>query len=117
MGATRSLLPVSPRGNVGDLAIMAANDSTAIRRSILFSGRVQGVGFRYLTRELAADFRVTGYVKNLPDGRVETVIEGESDEVDRFHRAVSRRMYSNIRGETHEEGSPTGESDRFDVRF
>lgn len=96
---------------------MTANESNAIRRSILFSGRVQGVGFRYTTRALATDYRVSGYVKNLPDGRVETVIEGEPDEVDRFHRAVSTQMRSNIRCETQEEGSPTGEFDRFVVRF
>ena len=43
-----------------------------------FSGHVQGVGFRYTTRSVASRFAVTGYVRNLPDGRVELVAEGGS---------------------------------------
>ena len=41
-----------------------------------FSGRVQGVGFRYLTRQLAQGFAVTGQVRNLPDGQVQVIAEG-----------------------------------------
>lgn len=45
-----------------------------------FSGHVQGVGFRYSTSQLAKGFEVTGYVKNLVDGRVELEVEGVEDE-------------------------------------
>lgn len=45
-----------------------------------FSGHVQGVGFRYSTAQLAKGFEVTGFVKNLADGRVELEIEGEESE-------------------------------------
>ena len=48
-----------------------------IRRTSHFSGHVQGVGFRYTVQDLAADFDVRGYVRNLPDGRVELVVEGD----------------------------------------
>ena len=63
---------------------------------IFYSGQVQGVGFRYTTRGLARGFAVAGYVKNLPDGQVELLAEGEPDEVDRFLDEVGRRMAENI---------------------
>ena len=46
------------------------------RAHVFYSGRVQGVGFRYSTREVACGYEVTGRVRNLPDGRVELVAEG-----------------------------------------
>ena len=55
---------------------------------ILYSGRVQGVGFRYATKSLAAGFDVTGVVRNLPDGRVELVLEGARGELEEFRKAV-----------------------------
>ncbi len=60
------------------------------RRSlqIYYSGRVQGVGFRYTVKMLASGFEITGTVRNLPDGRVELLAEGESDELEAFRRAV-----------------------------
>ncbi|MEM7602963.1 MAG: acylphosphatase [Verrucomicrobiota bacterium] len=53
-------------------------------RQYLFAGRVQGVGFRYSTKRLAKGFDVLGWVKNLPDGRVELQIMGEEEELDEF---------------------------------
>ena len=49
-------------------------------RQYLFAGRVQGVGFRYSTKNLAKGFDVLGWVKNLPDGRVELQIQEEQEE-------------------------------------
>jgi acylphosphatase len=54
----------------------------------LYSGRVQGVGFRYTVKTLATGFEVTGTVRNLPDGRVELVAEGEHGELEAFCRAI-----------------------------
>ncbi|MFH1417528.1 MAG: acylphosphatase [Planctomycetota bacterium] len=88
-----------------------------VRRTVLFAGRVQGVGFRYTTCRIAADYDVTGYIRNLPDGRVEMLAEGESDEVDRFVGAVSAEMSSNIQEAQKANSAATGEFDRFDVRF
>lgn len=48
---------------------------------VIVHGRVQGVGFRYMTEMKANEIGVFGYVKNLPDGRVETEIEGEASKV------------------------------------
>jgi len=47
------------------------------RMSVFFSGTVQGVGFRFTAQRIARGFDVTGYVRNLPDGRVELEAEGE----------------------------------------
>jgi acylphosphatase len=51
---------------------------------VFYEGRVQGVGFRYSARRVAAGFDVAGYVRNLPDGRVELVASGDEEEVDGF---------------------------------
>ena len=54
-------------------------------RQVLYAGRVQGVGFRYSTRQIASGFDVTGWVKNLDDGRVEMqVMADEEDELEAF---------------------------------
>ena len=58
------------------------------RMQVFYSGRVQGVGFRYQTRQLAAGYEVLGTVRNLPDGRVELVAEGELAELEAFRQAI-----------------------------
>lgn len=57
---------------------------TMIARQYLFEGRVQGVGFRYATKQLAKGFDVLGWVRNCEDGRVELQVMGEEDELDDF---------------------------------
>ena len=54
------------------------------RVHVWITGRVQGVFFRTYTRDAAQSIGVTGWVRNLPDGRVEAVFEGESDKVERM---------------------------------
>ncbi|MGD0815050.1 MAG: acylphosphatase [Verrucomicrobiota bacterium] len=54
----------------------------------IYSGHVQGIGFRYAARVLTASFEVTGTVRNLPDGRVELVAEGAREELEAFLQAV-----------------------------
>jgi len=55
---------------------------------ILYSGSVQGVGFRYAAKAVAAGFEVTGTVRNLPDGRVELLAEGVKAELEAFRQAI-----------------------------
>ena len=65
-----------------------------IAKKVFFSGRVQGVGFRYGTKQVAMGFDVTGLVRNLEDGRVELCVMGEMDEVQEFLREI--REESNL---------------------
>ena len=55
---------------------------------IFYSGRVQGVGFRYSTKMLAHGYEVTGTVRNMADGRVELIAEGAQEELDAFRKGV-----------------------------
>jgi len=55
---------------------------------IFYSGNVQGVGFRYTVKSVATGFEVCGSVRNLPDGRVELIAEGEKNELLAFQRAI-----------------------------
>jgi len=74
------------------------------------------VGFRYTVVRTAAAFDVTGYVRNLPDGRVHLVAEGEGAELDAFFAAVEEAMGSYIRERETRRGAATGEFVRFGVR-
>lgn len=58
------------------------------RLHVLFTGRVQGVGFRHTVKSLAAGFEATGMARNLADGRVEFAAEGEPAELDAFLAAI-----------------------------
>jgi acylphosphatase len=58
------------------------------RMSVLYAGRVQGVGFRYTTKTVASGFELTGFICNLPDGQVELVVEGDSAELEAFREAI-----------------------------
>jgi acylphosphatase len=64
---------------------------------IHFEGHVQGVGFRYAAFEVAREFDVSGYVENLPDGRVRIEAEGDERELEAFAAAVEERMRHFIR--------------------
>jgi acylphosphatase len=55
---------------------------------ILYSGRVQGVGFRYTVRTLATGYEVAGSVRNLTDGRVELTVEGMKSELEAFRAGI-----------------------------
>jgi acylphosphatase len=61
-----------------------------VARRFLISGRVQGVGFRFFVEARATTEGVHGWVRNLPDGRVETVLEGDETSVDRIEAALWR---------------------------
>ncbi len=52
--------------------------------NVLYSGRVQGVGFRYTAKTIAAGFEITGTIRNLADGRVELIAEGSHAELEAF---------------------------------
>jgi acylphosphatase len=61
-------------------------------KRVIYSGQVQGVGFRATARYLADGFAVSGTVRNRADGSVELVVQGEPDQVDRLLTAIALRM-------------------------
>lgn len=67
------------------------------RETVFFHGRVQGVGLRYSTLQVAKGFEVAGWVRNLPDGRVELQVEGGAPEINAFIRAIEETMDGYIR--------------------
>jgi acylphosphatase len=64
---------------------------------VFFAGRVQGVGFRYTTLQIAKEFEVSGYVKNLADGRVQLEVEGRMPEVIAFIATIEEKMHGFLR--------------------
>jgi acylphosphatase len=66
----------------------ASNKALRCRMTILYSGHVQGVGFRYTAKTVATGFDVVGTIRNLADGRVELVAEGRRSELDDFRAAL-----------------------------
>lgn len=86
------------------------------RRTVIFSGRVQGVGFRATVVGCVGDAAVTGYVRNLEDGRVEAVFEGPREAIDAVLDRVRDRMRWAIGSESAIESATTGEFDDFRIR-
>src|SRR5215470_7746399 len=76
-------------------------EQVTISLQVLYEGHVQGVGFRFTVRHIAKGFDVTGWVRNLPDGRVELQVTGEHDEVRAFLDQVAQgEPHSLIRNQT-----------------
>jgi acylphosphatase len=86
-------------------------------RMVYYSGQVQGVGFRAAVREIARDFPVQGWVKNLKDGRVQLLVEGQPQDVMKFLTAVRERWKKNIDKELVEVTKPAGEYRKFTIRY
>ena len=87
------------------------------RTSVHYRGQVQGVGFRARVERLARGHRVTGYVSNLPDGRVRLVIEGEAAEVDAMLQGVAEAMGDWIAEIQTQVTVATGEFRDFRIRY
>jgi acylphosphatase len=82
---------------------------------VVYTGKVQGVGFRATTAEMARDHPVTGWVKNLADGRVQLLVEGSEEAVDKFLKAVRVRWKENIEKEEIKKQEVSGKYKSFDV--
>lgn len=87
------------------------------RLHAFFSGSVQGVGFRYTTERLGRKFLVTGYVKNLPNEKVELVAEGEEASLQQFLQAVREAFHSYIRDVDIQWKEPKGKYKGFGIQF
>jgi acylphosphatase len=86
------------------------------RRRILYSGAVQGVGFRWTASTAVREVPVTGYVRNLPDGRVELILEGSPADNEAAARLVREAVGRHIRHEQDERAAATGEFQDFSIR-
>jgi acylphosphatase len=82
---------------------------------VFFSGHVQGVGFRYATFQVAKEFEVTGFVKNLLDGRVQLEVEGEPAEIDALVTAVQEKMHGFVRKTDRVRGRRTPQFNGFRI--
>lgn len=107
-------MPVHHRLSRGRVALP---EVVSIRLTVLFSGRVQGVGFRYTACRIADDYRVTGFVRNLPDGRVELVAEGPPEQARSFVESVRRQMAAYVRQADVRQSAATGQFDRFGITY
>jgi len=88
-----------------------------VARRFLVSGRVQGVGFRFFAETAAVREGVHGWVRNLPDGRVEAFAEGEASAVERFERALQHGPRgARIDDLATEEEMPDGRDTGFSIR-
>ena len=71
-------------------------EKETVARKVIFHGRVQGVGFRWTTAQIAKDFEVVGSVRNLSDGTVELIVQATETEIRRFVEEVRNRFESNL---------------------
>jgi acylphosphatase len=87
-----------------------------LRREVLFRGQVQGVGFRMTTQRIAQRWAVTGFVRNLSDGRVQLVVEGELAELNGFIGAVRQAMVDHIHDSEVVSSEASGTFSSFAIR-
>lgn len=91
---------------------------TPCRAHLVYTGRVQGVGFRYTAERLALELGLTGWVRNLRDGSVELVCEGPKERIESLlERIAASPLGAHIRKTRCTWQTPTGEFDDFRVEF
>ena len=85
---------------------------------VFYEGRVQGVGFRYCVKQIAKGFEVTGWVRNLPDGRVELLASGTGEEIAAFLEAiVQSELRAHIKGQTQHPVTSPPALRGFEIRY
>lgn len=87
------------------------------RIHVYYSGRVQGVGFRFTAQALAVDLGLTGWAKNLPDGRVELICEGKEKDLAKILDRIDNEFSSYIRQKKVDWPPASGEFTNFEIRF
>ncbi|MDD3374657.1 MAG: acylphosphatase [Candidatus Omnitrophica bacterium] len=86
-----------------------------VQANIFYSGMVQGVGFRYTTQRIALDLNLSGWVRNLSDGRVEVLVEGPKDKIEQLMAALQEHFLQYIKNQQVNYYSATGKSYSFSV--
>lgn len=87
------------------------------RVHVLYSGTVQGVGFRYTVQEVASGLGLTGWVKNLRNGSVEVAAEGGEADLRELIARIDRALGYYVRSQDVSWSEATGEFDVFNIRF
>jgi acylphosphatase len=88
-----------------------------IAKHIIFSGQVQGVGFRFTAFNMANRHQLTGFVRNLPDGTVEMLVQGPAQTVNDCMRDIEEEFSGYIRETKIEETSPNPKYEEFKITF
>ena len=88
-----------------------------IRRDVIYTGRVQGVGFRWTTNHIAKNYDVRGFVENREDGSVYMVAEGTEKDVEEFMIAIAENMGKNIKETRINQGRVGGDLTDFQVHY
>ena len=100
-----------------------ASSSLAIPTNIMkrlhaiFEGSVQGVGFRYLSRDIAIKLGITGFIKNLDDGKVEIIAEAEDKTLQEFLEKIRQTFSENIKKEDIQWLEPSSKFKDFTIKF
>jgi len=84
---------------------------------ILYSGNVQGVGFRFTVRRYAAEEGVTGWVRNLRDGRVEALLEGPETQIEQALKKIEERFGDYISGKERQDRSSGQKFETFEITY
>lgn len=87
------------------------------RIHVCYSGYVQGVGFRFTVERLAGSLGLTGWVRNMGDGRVEAICEGRESNLKEFLHKINGTFKSYLKDADIEWSAATGEFKTFDIRF
>jgi acylphosphatase len=91
-------------------------DLRTTARKFLIGGEVQGVGYRFFAQRAAAQHQITGYVRNLPDGRVEALAEGPPENVEAFkHDLAAGPAYAQVENIEEINVEPTGSYPTFRI--
>ena len=96
---------------------MAKKTITTKRLHLYYTGSVQGIGFRYMAERIAGSLNLTGWARNLPDGRVEAVIEGREPDIEIFLTKINEIFKGYVRDIDTEWSEAAGEFANFDIRF
>ena len=88
-----------------------------IQSCIFYSGTVQGVGFRFTTRELASELSLSGWVKNLSDGRVEILAEGNQKDIEELMNQITEKFQGYIKDKEVSSAPASGKLKDFQIAF
>lgn len=88
-----------------------------VARLIIFVGRVQGVGFRFTAHRMANRHQLTGFVRNLPDGNVEMLAQGQLEDIDDCIRDIKEDLTGYVRETKIDDVPPDPRHTDFKITF